>query len=221
MRLLPIAILATTLPLHATLVVSGGHLVVQDNSLVSATDSAIRDGATVNMSDTADFSVGTLTIDSGGQLVGCGTIIGEIVNYGQIIANCGSTMTLLADVINHGQTRAVNDTTLSADHGEFVNHGSLDIITGSGGAPANLTGSGTLFTATQLPGFTVSLDAAQDSANVIIQTNSYHTYELETSTTLMPDSWTLTDTFTGDGSLFTWTVNGVGERLFYRINIVD
>lgn len=221
MSILPIAILATALPLHATLVVSGGHLVVQDNSLVSATDSAIRDGATVKMSDVADFSVGTLTIDSGGQLVGCGTIIGEIVNYGQIIANCGSTMTLLADVINHGQTRAVNGTTLSADYGAFVNHGTLDLITGSGGAPANLLGSGTLFTATQLPGFTVSLDPTLDQAEVTIQTNAYHTYELETSVDLTPGSWTVADTFIGDGSLLTWTVDGVGERLFYRINIVD
>lgn len=223
MRWILLMTLGAGLPLHATLVVSGGSLVIQDNSLLDVGDSVVRDGATVKMSDTAELLINDgLVIDAGGQLIGCGLIAADvIINNGEIIANCGSTMTLAASVTNNGLIRAVNDTALSADSGFFLNNGTLDLITGSGDAPANLTGSGAFFSASLLPGFTVSLDAALDQAEVSIQTNTYHTYELETSTTLMPDSWTVADTFIGDGSLLTWTVTGVGSRLFYRINIIE
>lgn len=221
MRLITIAVLAATLPLQATLVVSDGSLVIHDHSLVNIGGSVIKNGATVKIGDTSDLVADSLTIDSGGQLVGCGTIFAEVINNGDIVANCGSTMTLLDNVTNNSFIRAVNDTALKADAGIFLNNGTLDLITGNGAAPANLSGSGIFFSATQLPAVLIAVNSLQDTADISIQTNTYHSYDLETNPDLSPNNWTVEDSIKGDGSLLTWTVNLTDSKLFFRINITD
>lgn len=207
--------------LHADMIISGGCVVLKDNHLVVTNGCVVKSGAEIKSNNSATLKANPLTINSGGKLTGSGDMVAMVVNNGEIVINSGSgdSMRFLFDVTNHGLIRAVNNTGLVASSGLFINNGTLDIITGAGSGPMNLTGAGAFYSPNRMPLVALVKPSGGTNAIVSIQTNTYHTYLFQTSSDL--SGWTTEQTIVGDGSLAEWTATDVGDALYFRVDITD
>jgi hypothetical protein len=176
---------------HADLVVSGGYLVVKDGTLNASGTVSVADGAVLRIHEPSSLDSSLLYVLAGGLVEGCGTIHAEVLNEGEILANCGPGTAIIfgAAMTNEGTVRASDGSGILAN-ASFVNNGVLDLIFGAPEIPVNLLGSGTLLTADRLPALEIT--RGQDGVvTLFYQAYRPHRYRIEWSETLAPDSWEL------------------------------
>jgi autotransporter-associated beta strand protein len=201
--------------------VNGGTLRIT-GSLTNTSTVEVKSGATLELTGT--LTTGTLTIRSGGKLIGGGTIIGNVVNEGLISATGSASFVVTGNVTNaaSGVIRLVRGAGLSCS-GTFANNGVVDYIT-AGTHPA-AGDTGTTLTAASLA--IVDFAYVADAGSVLTLATGYegHTYQLQRTTDLADSgSWALLGTAvdgTGAAMVFTDDNPPAGvERCFYRV-IVD
>ena len=156
-----------------------------------------------------------MRINSGGTLTGCGSITGNLLNNGTVIANCGGTLAINGNVTNNGTMQFLNGSGLAVT-GTFVNNGLLDLLTGAQALPVNFINNGTVLLATNIVVQNFSLIAGNIS--LTIQGYDGHTYQLQRTASLAPASWQNVGP-SQDGAnaplIFSDTPNG--SQNFYRV----
>jgi hypothetical protein len=139
----------------------------------------------------------------------------------------GGTLTVTGAVINHGTMRFVRGASLVVGEGaSFINHGTLDIMTGSFSAPGGFVNNGTVLDSTLIRVKTISHNATASPATVTLTMAGYtgHLYQLERSTALGPGTFApLNDVptqagMTGGTLIFTDPA-AHPNRSFYRVRV--
>ena len=150
----------------------------------NATD--VQTGATLRLAGGA-FSTDALNIATGAQLIGSGTITGDLNNSGTVLATTGGTLTVTGDVVNNNILRIATSTSLVATGG-FVNNGVLDLLTASGGLPPNLVNNGLVIDSSSLAMSSVS--KVGSTLALTVPTYSSHTYQMQRADSLTAPVWT-------------------------------
>ncbi len=201
----------------------GGHLTLTDTTQLNGPSShvSVEDGATVTLGEATVLTAQTVTIRSGGLLQGCGTVNANVSNLGTILANCGVGSRLLfsqvvsiasgamlrgtddcqvefgTSVVNNGLIQLLGGSHLTfGGQMPFTNFGIIDLINGDADTlPTGFSPGGTLYTADQPPGLTLASNTAGDKWEITIEGIQGHRYNLQTCTSLGPDTtWTTIDT---------------------------
>ena len=179
---------------------------------------------------------GAVIVDSGGAFNGAATINGALtVNAGGLVDVSSGTLVANGGVVNNGTVRlerggslAVGGATLTAsgavprDGGgaTFTNNGTLDVITGSFSAPAGFTNNGVVIDSSVVQAKSVSM--AGGAVTVAIDGYTGHTYQLQVSRSMAPDSYTnvgpLQSGTTGSTLSFTDS-NPNPQQGFYRVQV--
>jgi len=176
----------------------------------------VSNAATLNLGGV--ITTKQLQINAGGTLTGCGTLNGNLLNYGSVIADCGAgrSLVIVGNVTNNGTMQILAGTGLQVA-GTFVNNGLLDLLTSASGVPPNFVNNGTVL----LSGNIViqSFSRVGNSMELTIQSYNGHTYRLQRTTMLAPASWqNLGAPQDGDGTTLTFTDNAAtSAQNFYRI----
>jgi hypothetical protein len=156
-----------------------------------------------------------------GQLSGCGVINGALtVNVGGTVDLVGCGLTVNGPITNDGLFILSNGAQL-AGVTSFTNNGTLDIITaGTFTPPPGFVNNGIIIDSSVAKVETVSMAGT----TITITINSYtgHTYRMQTSSSLDPNSFTNSGSpqqgATGTPLTFT-DPNATGNHRFYRIVI--
>lgn len=218
-----LALVAGSAQAQKSLVIQSDHLVVSGGFMkVPAGKITVKSGATLSLHEPSITLGGLLQIHADGTVRGCGTLLIDVLNYGLIAANCGTgtTLTLGGAVTNHGTVRASHGSALDA--ASFVNHGTLDLMTGVNSLPDLLSGNGLVYTADSPPRAQILLTG--DDVMINLPAPSGHTYQLQTCPDLNPENWfNFGPPQAGsDGVLFFIHTGGaLLERHFYRCVITD
>ncbi len=174
---------------------------------------------TVSNSATLDLpgviTANSVRINVGGTLTGCGTLNGNLLNNGTVVADCGGTLNIAGNVTNNGTMQFLNGSGLAVT-GTFVNNGLLDLLTGAQSLPANFLNHGSVLLATNI----VVTSAMQSGGTFTLTITGYdgHTYQLQRSATLTGATWqNLGAAQDGVGDALTFTDATGGSQNFYRI----
>ena len=177
----------------------------------------VSNGATLDLSGTV--TAAAVIIKPGGTLTGCGTINGQLLNNGTVLAGCGAPggLTVNGNVTNTGTMQMLGGTALTVT-GALVNTGLLDLLTGAQTLPANFTNTGTILLATNLIVRSVAL--AGGTFTLTMQGYAGHTYQLQRSTVLNAVNWeNAGPAQDGVGTLLTFNDPAGGSRNFYRVQV--
>ncbi len=185
-------------------------------SLTSAGGIGISNGATLSLGG-CTLTVPQVTIAAGGFLTGAGTLNGNLVNNGSVLASTGGTVSVNGNVTNNGLMRFTGGTGLACT-GTFTNYGVLDLITGGQTLPAHFVNNGTVLLASgvKVQQCTIS------GSNITLTIQSYigHNYQLQRRDTLASGSWQpIGGAQAGTGGVLTFNDTGgvTGNKRFYRI----
>ena len=192
--------------------VSAGTLQVS-GSITTTNYLIVSNTATLDLPGTVTASL--VQINSGGNLTGCGAINGNLLNNGNVLADCGSTLEISGNVTNNGTMQFLNGSGLAVT-GTIVNNGLLDLLTGLQNLPANFLNNGSVLLATNI----VVTSATQSGGTFSLSIHGYdgHTYQLQRSATLNGANWqNLGTPQDGVGDTLTFTDSNSGSQNFYRI----
>lgn len=92
------------------------------------------------MGGTHSFCDG-LRVSLNALLTGCGTINGDLLVEGIVLATCGGALRCAGSVTNYGTIKAISGTVLDFQ-GQVVNYGLIDAIHGSTNFPAGIINNG-------------------------------------------------------------------------------
>ncbi len=183
----------------------------------SAGDIEIMPGATLSL-DGGTLSVSSIHIHDGGILNGNGEVHGVVVNDGGIISSSGQSLAFTADITNNGLVIIAGGTLLEARK-DFINHGTLDLITAAPAVMNNLVNNGSILDASL-----VRLESfVKSGPSVVLTIQSYtgHGYQMQQSSTMHPDSWVNVggsrEGVTGTTLNFETVASPGGQNGFYRI----
>lgn len=201
-----------------TTLIQGGSLWI-GNFAFNCNEVAVRQQATLRMWQT-ELTAGTLVIEKGAVLDGCGTINAEVINHGTIIASCGE-LRFTAPLTSYGQITVKGDATLTST-AAVTNHGVVDLITSRNATlPDGFVNHGRII------GFgEVKVQSTEKMRNVFqmrVESLTGHRYWMQRSLSLSAPVWEYVgyprDGVTGqDVYLFDMYVNG--PQAFYRV-VVD
>ena len=159
----------------------------------------------------------TLQINAGGTLTGCGTLTGNLLNNGTVLANCGGTMQITGNVTNNGTMQFLSGSGLAVT-GTFVNNGLLDLLSGAQALPVNFINNGTVLLATNI--VVTSFTKTGGSISLTIYGYDDHTYQLQRTATLNNASWqNIGPSQDGTGAPITFTDSPGGGQNFYRVAV--
>ncbi|MDB6079154.1 MAG: hypothetical protein JWO82_2901, partial [Akkermansiaceae bacterium] len=171
-----------------------------------------------------------LTIDAGATFSFAGGQLGSasgpsnipVTNNGTLLLTAGN-LTLTGAIVNNGTIRVAAGATLNASGASsFINNGVIDLLDGTAQLPAGLVNgpAGVVLT----PGSIGITGIARTGTAVTISVPGYsgHTYHLQKSATLLPDSFadTAAPAQTGNsGAPLTFTDISEADAAFYRVRI--
>lgn len=185
-------------------------------SVTCASTTDVQSGATLCLAG-GTLACDALNIATGATLCGKGTVLGDLNNDGTVLAATGGTLSVTGEVVNNGLLRIASGTALVAT-GAVVNNGVLDLLTASGGLPANLVNNGTIIDSNGL-----NLLSAGKSGNAFtlsILGISGHSYQLQRTASSTLGGWAdVGAAQAGNGSALTFT-DPTGATLgkrFYRL----
>jgi autotransporter-associated beta strand protein len=177
----------------------------------------VQSGAELEL-DGGTLTAAAIHICTGGRLHGDGLINAEVVNEGEITGADGQALVFTGRLRNHGLIRMTGGAVLQAD-GEFINSGTLDLITGAPVMAQNMSNSGQL-----LDGSAVGVNSfliTPEAVTVTVRSYTGHTYQLQHSADLSPESWQNAAApqqgATGTTLSFQTTEGVAGMHGFYRI----
>jgi autotransporter-associated beta strand protein len=194
--------------------VAAGTLQVS-GSLTTTNFLIVSNTATVDLSGTV--TANTVQINAGGTLTGCGTINGNLLNNGTVLADCGAPggLTISGNVTNNGVMQIVSGTALAVN-GMFVNNGLLDLLSGAQNLPVNFVNNGSVLLATNI--VINSFSQAGGTLSLTIQGFDGHTYQLQRTASLPPANWqNVGPSQDGVGAPLTFTDTPNGSQNFYRV----
>jgi autotransporter-associated beta strand protein len=185
-------------------------------SIASFANFEVDGGATLNLSN-GTIEVGSLNIDANATLTGNGTIVGDVVNDGSLLANAGGQIVVNGSFTNVGTLRLTGGEGLSVS-GTFTNDGTLDLSTGNQTLPANFVNNGVVITAddVQVSAF------SQGSGTYTLQIQSYagHNYQLQRTTSLTSSWQNVGSAVAGNGTVLNFTDSSPPTPpVFYRIYV--
>jgi fibronectin-binding autotransporter adhesin len=192
-------------------------------SLTNASSVTIRNGATLELTGT--LSVNQVVVESGGRLIGGGTINAELINDGLVLADGPSSVwTFNGSTLNRGVMRFTRGASLTGS-GAFANLGTLDLITAGGGLPSNFTSSGVVLDPAAVRIESVALDPA-GIPQIYVFGYEGHLFQLQCSADLSPDSWQnvgLPQAGTGGPLLFTAPDDtpATADSRFFRVVLLE
>ncbi len=201
---------------------AGGTIVEAGTLCISGSTTStgavnVQSGASLCLTD------GTLTTDAvnladGSTLTGSGTIDADLNISGSasVTSSSGGALTITGDIVNNGTLRIVGSTTFTTT-GTLTNNGVLDLLTSASSLPAGFVNNGIVIENTQRT-ITSAAKTGNDFACSVMG-YSGHSYQLQTSTTLV-GGWTNVGTaVNGTGTPINWNVTngGVGTAKFYRV----
>ncbi len=195
--------------------VGGGTLAV--TGLINTTNFVVVSNfATLALS--GEITASQVQINSGGTLTGCGTITGDLLNNGTVLADCGApgNLVVVGNVTNNGTMQFVFRTGLQCT-GTFVNNGVLDLLTGAQGLPANFINNGVVIDSSDTR--ITSASVAGSMMTLTIPGYAGHSYQLQRAASLTSPNWqNVSLPQEGLGAPLTFTdVIMPGEQFFYRI----
>ena len=175
----------------------------------------ISNAATLDLPGT--ITAGTVQINSGGTLTGCGAINGNLLNNGTVISDCGGMLEITGNVTNNGAMQFLNGSGLVVT-GTFVNHGLLDLLTGAQTLPTVFINNGTVLLGTNI--VATSFTKTGGTLSLIIYGYDGHTYQLQRTPTLNHASWlNVGPPQDGAGAPLTFTDTPGGSQNFYHVAV--
>ena len=175
----------------------------------------VSNTATLDLPGT--ITANTVQINSGGTLTGCGTINGNLLNNGTVVADGGATLEISGNVTNNGAMQFINGSGLAVT-GTFANNGLLDLLTGAQTLPVNFINNGTVLLATNV----VVTSFTKTSGTILLTIYGYdgHTYQLQRTATLNSANWqNIGPAQDGQGAPLTFTDTPGGGQNFYRVSV--
>lgn len=198
--------------------VSGGTLTLTGtiNSGGAATVRAAN-GGTLRLRD-GSITAGSLVVDAGGMLAGYGSLQGDLVNHGTVLADNTSPILVNGSITNSGTVRLTNGSISST--GAFINNGLLDIINGPQTLPPNFQNNGTVLDSSSVR---ISATSIVDSSFILsVASVSGHNYQMQRADTLTGPWENLGPPQAGSGAVLQFTDPGGvagAQKRFYRIQI--
>ena len=169
------------------------------------------------LSGACDYTGATNVL--GGILEITGTLSGTSslsVASNSVLYLAGGGLSVSGPIINFGTFKLSGAPTLSLT-GTFTNNGVLDLINGPSALPPNFVNDGTVLDASNI---TVQQAAMSGTTfSVTILSYPQHTYQLQSSASLVNPSWTnVGSSQAGTGSVLTFTdLSASGTQGFYQI----
>jgi autotransporter-associated beta strand protein len=197
--------------------VTAGTLAVS-GSLTSVRNLGVSSGAALRLAG-GTVAMDQVVIDTGGSLLGCGTLVADLINNGTVHSDCGVKLTINGDVINHGTFRITRGTDFELN-GNFTNTGLLDLLTADVTPEilATIVNEGVILDSSkvQVAGFSMT-----NGFTVTIQGFTGHNYRLQRSSTLAAPTWSdVGPAQPGNGSVHTFSdPSAPGEAAFYRVAV--
>jgi autotransporter-associated beta strand protein len=164
------------------------------------------------------ITAGSLVVDTGGTLAGHGSLQGNLVNHGTVLADSTGPIVVNGTVTNSGTMRLTSGSLSST--GLFINNGVLDIINGPQALPPNFQNNGTVLDSRSVR---ISEMTMADSSIVLsVSSVSGHNYQMQRADSLS-GPWTgVGPVQAGSGAVLQFTdpagANGAQKR-FYRIQV--
>jgi hypothetical protein len=139
----------TVMDLQTSVVVTYPTNIVSSTIVTNPQTFVVGDGiqpATFHLLGGVHSFVNDLRIRTNASLTGCGTINGNVLVQGTVVADCGGTLTFTGVVTNNATLRAVNGTTLEF-YAPVVNNGLIDVINGNTNFHAGVVNHGIILDA--------------------------------------------------------------------------
>jgi autotransporter-associated beta strand protein len=198
--------------------VSGGTLALT-GTINSGSAASVRaaNGGTLRLRG-GNITAGSLVVDIGGTLAGYGSLQGNLVNNGTVLADNANPIVVNGTVTNSGTIRLTNGSLSST--GMFINNGLLDIINGPQTLPPNFQNNGTVLDSRSVR---ISGTSIVDSSFVIsVSSVAGHNYQMQRADSLSGSWQNVGQPQPGSGAALQFTDPGgaVGaQKRFYRIQI--
>ena len=177
----------------------------------------VANGGTLRLQDGA-ITAGTVQIASGGTLTGRGTLTGNLVNNGTLVADHAGVLTVNGTATNFGTVRLTRGASIQCS-GLFINNGVFDIITGTQALPANFQNNGIILDSSSVR--VQSFELTGEDARLTVPTVTGHDYQLQRCELLGSGTWeNIGSAIPGNGNpqLFTDPGGAAGApQRFYRI----
>ncbi len=210
--------------LSGTCAWNGGTTVDQgtlrvSGSLTGGSTFEVLDGATLDLVN-GSITTNDVQISTSGKLTGRGTLNGDVTNRGLIDCRTGGTLTITGDVVNSGMMRLANGTALVVSaSGSLINNGTLDLLTGAQGLPANFVNNGIVIDSSSLS--ITSATKVGTTVTVNAHTIVGHMYQLQRASNLASGAWSdVGGPQAGTGGKLDFTdTAATGTQRFYRLNV--
>jgi autotransporter-associated beta strand protein len=195
--------------------VGGGNLVLS-GQLTTTNFVVVSNTATLEL--TGHLDVTLLLINSGGTLLGCGLLTGDLVNNGTVLASCGpgANLRVTGNLTNNGTMQFMAGSGLMVG-GTLVNNGLIDLLTGAQSLPANFINNGVVIDSTAAA--ILSMSRSNQMVSVNIMGYAGHGYQLQRASSLSPAQWQNVGPMeSGDGSVLTLEDTSATQlQNFYRV----
>jgi autotransporter-associated beta strand protein len=199
------AVTAGTLEVSGILTSSAGNLDVSSGAILRLTSGTV--------------AMDQVVIDAGGSLLGCGTLVSDLINNGTAHSDCGIKLTINGDVVNNGTFRVTAGTEFELN-GNFTNTGLLDLLTAevSPAVLQSIVNEGVILDSSMVK---VASASMTNGFTVTIQGYTGHSYRLQRCATLT-GTWTdVGAAQPGTGALLTFNdPAAAGTAVFYRVAVV-
>jgi autotransporter-associated beta strand protein len=236
-----------TWTLSGTCAYNGGTTVEQGTLRILGSLTSNGGQLAVAAAATLKLEGGTITVDAtdiaaNAQLIGNGTITGDLNNNGSVSSSTGGTLTIGGSVVNNGSIVISNSSKLQID-GDMVNNGTLyltsngqlagsgsvendgiiDMMTGLQSLPVGFVNNGIVLDSSKVAATTCGLSGVVFTVSVKGYTGHY--YQLQKTSTLTTNSWQDvgaaeegTGVLNGDGvTLDLKDYSATGSKNFYRV----
>lgn len=185
----------------------------------SCNEVAVRQHSTLRLWQT-QLTAGTVLIEKGAVLDGCGTISAEVINHGTIIASCDE-LRFTAPLTNYGQITVKGDARLTST-AAVTNHGVVDLLTSRNATlPDGFVNHGRIIAFGEVK--VQSTEKIGDVFQMRIESLSGHRYWMQRSRSLSAPAWEYVgyprDGVTGQ-DLYLFDHYATGPQAFYRV-IID
>ena len=198
--------------------ISGGTLVLT-GTINSGTAATVRaaSGGTLRLRN-GSITAGSLVVDVGGMLAGYGSLQGDLINHGTVLADNTSPILIDGTITNSGTVRMTNGSISST--GWFINNGLLDIINGPQTLPPNFLNNGTVLDSRSVR---ITATSIVDSSFILsVSSVTGHNYQMQRAETLSGPWSNVGTPQAGSGAVlqFSDPAGATGaQKRFYRIQI--
>jgi T5SS/PEP-CTERM-associated repeat protein len=161
-----------------------------------------------------------LYVRTNATLSGCGTVTGNVLVEGTVLADCGGILTFTGSVTNNSLLRAANGSVIEA-FGPVINNGVIDLLGGTTNFHSTFINNGVVLTSNSIP-LIVSMVASGGSVRVNFTTSLAASYAVDYKPDLATNTWSILTNVTGSGGVMAVTDPGATaqSKRFYRARLI-